>query len=588
METITSDALGRLVRLLRGHVARHRRHLALGSLAMIGVTLTSLAAPWPLKLVFDGLLIPQDAPDPVTAWAIRITGGGDALLALAAGAILVIAVIAGLSAYAQGVMIAGAGQRIVADIRLELYRHIQRLSHSFHDQASSGDLLSRLTGDVRMMRDLLVNAVIYSSSQILVVLATIAIMAWLDWRLTLAGIAILPVLYGCSRHFGDQIRGAARRQRKKEGRIANVMSESLHAMALVKGFAREAHEEARFARQNNASTEAGLVATRLEGHFDRLVQVVLAFGTMMVVWYGVKRVHADAISPGDLLVFTAYLRSLYKPVRKLAGLTSRVAKALASGERLLEVFELRPDIDQAPDARVAPRFVGEIGFREVSFDYGGRRPVLTQANLRIAPGEVVAIVGDSGAGKSTAMQLLLRFYDAQAGSVMIDGIDIREFTLDSLREQFAVVLQDTMLFGTSIRENIAYGRLDADDASIEQAAIAAGADGFIRALPDGYETVVGERGKTLSGGQRQRIAIARAIVRDARILILDEPLTGLDTGVAAEVADAIARAASGRTTLIVTHDPASLPFVDRIVRVSGGQFVEQGLLHARPTPSVVS
>ncbi|MEZ5652614.1 MAG: ABC transporter ATP-binding protein [Burkholderiaceae bacterium] len=575
MESIDAVSVRRLVGLLGSHVRRHRRTLALGTMAMIVATAASLLAPWPLKLVFDGLLIPQSDPDPVTAWALRLTGGGDTLLIGASVAILAIALIAGAAGYAQGVLISGAGQRIVADIRLDLYRHIQRLSHSFHDQASSGDLLARLTGDVRMMRDLLVNAVIYSSSQGLIVLATIGIMLWLDWRLTIAGVIILPALMAVSRHFAGRIRGAARRQRRKEGRIANVMSENLGAMAVVKGFAREAHEEARFARQNHASTEAGLVATRLEGHMDRLVQVILAFGTMMVVWYGVKRVYAGAISPGDLLVFTAYLRSLYKPVRKLAGLTGRVAKAVASGERLLEVFDLRPEVDQRADARPAPSFRGDVCFESVSFDYGGRRPVFDRASLQIAAGEIVAVVGDSGVGKSTAMQLLLRFYDPAEGRVLIDGVDIRDLTLDSLREQFAIVLQDTVLFGTTIRENIAYGRLNADDDAIVAAARIAGADDFICRLPDGYETVVGERGKTLSGGQRQRIAIARAVVRDARILILDEPLNGLDATTAAEVSQALARAARNRTTLIVTHDTASLPFVDRIVRVADGRFVDE-------------
>jgi ABC-type multidrug transport system fused ATPase/permease subunit len=563
-----------LAGMMRPHVAPHARALLVAVLSMIGATIAAVLTPWPLKLVFDGLLIPQTDPDPVIRAALRLTGGGDTLLAVAALAILAIAITGGLLGYAQNVLIAGAGQRIVAAIRLDLYRHIQRLSHSFHDQASSGDLLARLTGDVRMMRDLLVNAVIQTSAQVLLIVSAVGLMTWLDWRLTLVSVAVLPALFALTRYFGGRIRGAARRQRRKEGRIADVMNEGLGAMALVKAFAREAHEEARFAKQNNASTEAGLAATRLEGHMDRLVQVVLAFGTMSVVWYGVHRVNAGAITPGDLLVFTAYLSTLYKPVRKMSGLTSRIAKAVASGERLLEIFELEPEIVEAAGARRAPRFDGHISFEHVDYDHAGEHAVLRAADLRIAAGETVAIVGDSGVGKSTALHLLQRFYDAKRGRITIDGLDIRELTLDSLREQFAIVLQDTALFATSIRENIAYGRPEATDDAIVQAARQAGADAFIRALPEGYDTVVGERGKTLSGGQRQRIAIARAMIRDARILILDEPLTGLDANVAAEVARALRRAAAGRTTLIVTHDLAPLGFVDRVLRLENGRFVE--------------
>lgn len=571
---IPVDSLLRLVRRMRPYLGEHRSTLALGLLAMIGATVANLLAPWPIKLVFDGLLMPQEQPDRVVQAALAVTGNGQWLLPAISIAILLVAIVGGLCSFFQGYLIASVGQKVVAAIRMDLYRHIQRLSHSFHDQSSSGDLLSRLTGDVRMMRDLLVNSIIYASSNVLVLLLTLVIMAVIDWRLTLAGIVILPFLVAITARFGRQIKGAARKQRRKEGKIANVMAESLSAIGVVKAFARESYEASRFGKQNNASVNAGLVTTRLEGHMERLVQVVLAFGTMAVIWYGVHRVRAGAISPGDLLVFTAYLKLLYKPIRKLSGLTSRVAKATASGERLLEIFELQSEITEAPGAIAAPRFDGLVSFEQVSFHYPGHRNVLTGADCNITPGQTVAIVGASGAGKSTAMQLLLRFYDPQSGVIRIDGQDIRGYTLSSLREQFAVVQQDSELFATSIARNIAYGRLDATDEDVVEAAVRAGADSFIRELPEGYDTVVGERGATLSGGQRQRIAIARAIVRDAAILILDEPLNGLDHQVAREVGKALMRAAAGRTTLVITHDMSLVPFVDRVIVVSDGRFSE--------------
>ncbi|MGB8818781.1 MAG: ABC transporter ATP-binding protein [Rhizobiaceae bacterium] len=567
---IEKGSLRRLFRVLGPRLKPHWKKLALASFAMILATAMEIAAPWPMKIVFDGLLIPQANLDPVTAYVMGVTGGGDMLVAAVALAILVLAVFGGIFTFTQSYLMASAGQKVVAGVRFDLYRHIQGLSHSFHDQSSLGDIVARLTADVRMMRDLLINAVIFFAARILVVGGTVAVMAWMDWQLTLAALVVFPLLFFVSSHFGERIRGAARKQRKKEGKIANVMSESISAITVVKGFAREAYEESRFAKQNDSSLQAGLVATRLEGHMDRLVQVVLALGACIVLWYGIGRVRAGAITPGDLLVFTAYLQTLYKPIRKLANMTGSIAKAVASGERLLEIFDLKPDVREADDAIDAPRFGGEITFHGVSFSYANGTQVLKNANLRLEAGKTTAFIGASGGGKSTIAKLLLRFYDPVSGQVQIDGVDIKRYKLASLREQIAVVLQESVLFATSIRDNIAYGKLDASDEEVAAAAVEAGADEFIRGLPGGYDTVVGERGATLSGGQRQRIAIARAILRDASILILDEPLTGLDARSAREVAESLRRAAKGRTTILISHDELSLQLADRVVRVFNG------------------
>lgn len=320
-DRIEAKTLRRLFRRMGPHLRPWRGRLALAGLAMVGVALAEVARPWPLKIVFDGLLIPQDNPDAVTGWLTGLFGTGDGLLAAIAIGLLLIALVGGAAGFAQAYLIAAVGQKVVAAIRLDLYRHIHRLSHSFHDTASTGDIIARLTGDVRMMRDLLIDAVVFFAARLLVIGATIGVMLWMDWRLTLAALTILPPLWLLTRHFGTRIKGAARKQRRKEGKIAVVMTEGISAINVVKGFAREAFEEERFSRQNGASAEAGVRTTRLAAHMDRITQVLLAGGTALVLWYGVTRVRAGAITPGDLLVFTAYLSTLYKPVRKIASMT---------------------------------------------------------------------------------------------------------------------------------------------------------------------------------------------------------------------------------------------------------------------------
>ncbi|MFZ7092226.1 ABC transporter ATP-binding protein [Primorskyibacter sp. 2E233] len=574
-DRIEAKTLRRLFRRMGPHLRKWRGRLALAGLAMVGVALAEVARPWPLKIVFDGLLIPQDDPDAVTGWLTGLFGSGDGLLAATAIGLLLIALVGGAAGFVQAYLIAAVGQKVVAAIRLDLYRHIHRLSHSFHDTASTGDIIARLTGDVRMMRDLLIDAVVFFAARILVIGVTIGVMLWMDWRLTLAALTILPPLWLLTRHFGTRIKGAARKQRRKEGKIAVVMTEGISAINVVKGFAREAFEEERFSRQNGASAEAGVRATRLAAHMDRITQVLLAGGTALVLWYGVTRVRAGAITPGDLLVFTAYLSTLYKPVRKMASMTARVAKASASGERLLEIFDLKPGVEDRPGASTAPRLTGQIALRDVCFAYPGDGvPVLSDADLTIRPGETVALIGESGAGKSSVAKLLMRFYDPDRGRVSIDGHDIRDFTLESLRGNIAVVLQEAVLFGSTIRENIAYGRDGASEDQIIEAARAAGAERFIAALPQGFDTVLGERGETVSGGQRQRIAIARAMLRDAPILILDEPLTGLDRATAQALMGELRRASEGRTTLLIAHDPLSLQLADRVVWLENGRFTE--------------
>ena len=533
-----------------------------------------LLRPWPLKFVFDELLAP---PNSSSLWLKSlpiIHGDNDLLLGAISLSILLIAILTGIFGFGQAYLTSSVGQKVVAAIRHQVYNHIQRLSHSFHDENCSGDLLSRLISDIRMMRELLVTSILYICDRSLVIIGMLAIMLWMDWQLTLVALAILPVLWLTTVKFSRNLKNATRRQRRKESKVVTALTERLSTISVIQAFAREAHEEAQFARQNEKSTQAGLVTTRLEAHMNRLVQVLLALGTTGILWFGVSKVQTGQLTPGDLLVFMAYVTGLYKPVRKLSALTSRMAKATVCGERIVSILETEPEIKDTPNAIEAPSVCSDIVFENVDFSYPNGHSVLSGANLNIRAGETVALVGESGSGKSTLLKLLLRFYDPQNGRVLIDGCDIRTYTLESLRGQIAVVLQESVLFNASVSQNISYGKLDATMAEIIASAKAANAHQFIETLPNGYDTIVGERGASLSGGQRQRIAIARAIIRHSSVVILDEPTSGLDHENKAEIEQALTRLTANSTCFTITHSLATAKSADRILRVKGGCIVE--------------
>ena len=568
--------LKRIARHFAPHLRRYRSKLAGAGVFMFGATIMEILRPWPLKLIFDGVLIPQPSTTDRIAEIPYIGTSENALVGAIVASMLLISVLAGWFRYRQAYYTASVGQRVVARVRYQLYSHIQRLSHSFHDTRSTGDLLARLTGDIHRMRDLLVTSVLFITDRSLVLVGMFAVMMWMDWRLTLVAVAVVPVLALTVVRFSGAIQGATRKQRKKESQITGAMAERLSAIKVVQAFAREAHEEAQFDRDNKGSLRAGLRATRLTWQLNRVVDVVLAFGTGGVIWLGVGQVRAGALTPGDLLVFTAYLASLYKPIRRLAGLTSRLAKAQVCGERIVTILEIEPEIQDAPDAIEAPPLRGEIAFENVSFSYVKGTPVLRNVSFHVAPGETVAMVGGSGAGKSTIGDLLMRFYDPNEGRVLIDGIDIRKYTVSSLREQISVVLQESVLFDASVSDNINYGDLDATSDDIVAAARAAQAHEFIEELPDGYNTMVGERGARLSGGQRQRIAVTRAIVRDTPLLLLDEPTASLDTAAQTRVRAALDTLVSGKTCLYITHDLQAAAKADRVFIVESGVVTEIG------------
>jgi ABC-type multidrug transport system fused ATPase/permease subunit len=547
---------------------------------MLGTTAMGILKPWPLKFIFDGVLIPQSEPGTAADYALVLTGGPDLLLAVTALSILAIAILSGLFGYGQTYLLSSAGQRVIASIRLQLYRHIQRLSHSFHDERSFGDILARLGSDVRAMQDLLIKVVIDVSAKLLMIVGMIVIMCLMDWQLTLVSLCVLPMLVFATGRLRPEIKGAVKRQRRKKSHITQVMNERISAIKVVQAFAREAHEEERFSRQNRGIARAGIATARLQAHLNRVVQVITAFGTCAVVWFGVSRVQAGLLTPGDLLVFTAYLSGFYRPIRKLASLTNKIIESTVCGERILSILDIDPEIKDSPDAVVAPGFRGEMEFDKVDFAYHQSMPVLKGVSFRLSPGETVVLAGESGSGKSTIASLLLRFYDPTKGSVRIDGIEVDRYTLASLREQISVVPQDTILFSASVRENIAYGKLDASMEEIVAAAKAANAHDFVEALPEGYDTGLGQKGATLSGGQRQRIAIARAIVRDAPIVILDEPMAGLDIENEAKVLEALVHLMSNKTCLLIAHDPWLVPSADRVLTLRDGHVLD--ITHDQP------
>lgn len=572
--SIRMKSMRRIGRHFLPHLLRYRAKLVGAGLFMLGATAMEILRPWPLKLIFDAVLIPQPS---TAAWAAELPLVGhsqEALVFAIVLSMLLIAVFSGWFRYRQAYYTASVAQRMVARVRYQLFSHIQRLPHSFHDTRSTGDLLARLTGDIHRMRDLLVTSVLFIADRSLVLVGMFVVMMWMDARLTLVAVAVVPLLTLTIVQFSGRIQGATRKQRKKESNITSVMAERIAAIKVVQAFSREAHEEERFDRENKGSLRAGLRATRLRWQLDRLVDIMLAVGTGAVVWLGVGQVRAGLITPGDLLVFTAYLAGLYKPIRRLSGLTTRLSKAQVCGERIVQILEIEPEIRDAPDAITAAPFRGEIVFDDVSFAYVKGAPVLRNVSFTVRPGETVALVGGSGAGKSTIGDLLMRFYDPTAGRILIDGVDIRMYTLASLREQISVVLQESVLFDASVTENINYGDLEASPEDIVEAARIANAHEFIEKLPDGYETMVGERGARLSGGQRQRIAITRAVIRNTPILLLDEPMASLDLAAETKVREALDRVARSMTCVYITHDLEAAAKADRVFLADKGCLTE--------------
>ena len=558
----------------KAHIARHRRLVAGSAAALVAELGLRLLEPWPLKVVFDRVLMPSRAQRVDVPLLDRL----EPLTVVTVAAVGVVAVVGlrALAAYGHTVGFALVGSRVLTDVRTTLYRHLQILSLSYHAKARTGDLVVRMIGDVGVLQDVFVTALIPLVTNAVLLIAMLGLMFWMEWHLGFLAIAVLPLMWLSATRLGGRIRDASRQQRRREGAMAAAAAESIGSIKAVQALSLEDAFVNHFSSQNLKSLREGIRAKRLSARLERTVDVLIACATALVLWYGAGLVLQGRITPGDLLVFLAYLKNAFKPAQDLAKYTARIAKASAAAERVLDVLDRTPEIRDLPGARPAPPFLGRIAFRRVGFEYERGRATLQDIDVDLAPGQRLAIVGPSGAGKSTLASLVLRLYDPTTGAVEIDGQDIRHYTLESLRAQVSVVLQETLLFAASVRDNIAYGSLDATDAEIERAARLANAYDFIIALPQGFDTALGERGVTLSAGQRQRLAIARAAVRKAPLLLFDEPTTGLDRENEQIVADALDRLSAGRTSVLVTHNLRHAVDADLILYVEDGRVFERG------------
>ncbi len=558
-------------RHVRPHLRGEKPMIAGGLLALGLEVAMRLLEPWPLKFVIDGVITARGAD--VGASSTLSLG---TVLLLASLALVAIVALRAVGSYLMTICFALVGNRVLTRVRAHTYAHVQSLSMAFHDTARTGDLVTRVTSDVGRLREVAVTAALPLVGNVVTMVGMVVVIAILDWQLALSMLVVIPVFLLLSVKLSRRINGVSREQRRAEGDLASAATESFSQMRVVQAYSLQEQLQSAFASSNQRSLKDGVKAKKLAAGLERKTDVLVGVGTAVVLFVGAHRVLAGALTPGELVVFITYLKAAFKPMRDLAKYTGRIAQAAASGERIVEVLAERPQIVDASWARPARPAVGDIHLDGVWLAYTSGHPVLRGLDLRIHAGEHVAVVGPSGAGKSTIAALLSRRRDPDSGHVRIDGHDLRDLTIESVRRQVAVVLQESVLFATSIAENIRYGRPDATDAEVEEAARLAGAHDFVLALPNGYDTVVGERGATLSGGQRQRIAIARAAIRNSPIIVLDEALTGLDDGTEREVVDALGRLIEGRTTIIITHDLDAARDADRMIWVDGGRVVDQG------------
>jgi len=525
------------------------------SLAVVPLTLLT---PFPLKVVVDSVIGSKSLP-PLLDASLRWIGGG-AYVVLAAMALLLVAIT--LLLYAQGMAVWLAstylGERLVLDFRAALFRHAQRLSLSYHDRTGTTDSVFRIQYDAECFQHVLIDGLIPMLSALMTAVAVVIVTAWLNWQLALVSLVVCPILYFITGRFGRRLRGRWYEVKDIESSAMSIVQEALSAGRVVKSFGREEHEQRRFLSRASRRLWGQLDIAWLQSKFDLAIGVTVAAGTAAVLFLGVVQVKGGHLSTGELLMILAYQAQVYLPLKTISKKIGDLQSGIASAGRAFSLLDELPEVRERPHARRLERARGAFVFDDVSFAYEPGHDVLRRIRLEIEPGSRVGIAGKTGAGKTTFVSLLTRFYDPTAGAILLDGVDLRDYKLADLRSQFAIVLQDTMLFSSSIRENIAYGRPEASEEEIVNAARQANAHDFISALPDGYGTEVGERGMRLSGGERQRVSIARAFLKDAPIILLDEPTSALDLATEAAIVDAMERLMVDRTVFLIAHRPTTL------------------------------
>jgi len=551
--------------------------LAIVFVAMLFEIAMSLAAPWPLKLVLDDALGKHQLPHWLE-WAHDYGIGRHTLgVAVFAGlATLVIAIIGAVASYIDNYYTASVGQWVANDLRVRIYEHLQRLSLAYYDSAKSGTLMSTITTDVATVQNFASASTLGIIVDMLTIVFMLGLMFWLDWDYTLIAIGAMPFLLLFVMRLKKAVKEVTREVRVRQSEIVAVVQEGLGSVRAVQAFGRQDLEVTRMEAASHATVETALKARRVKSLLSPVVSVVVALCSGIVLWKGTSLIVAGTMTAGALTVYLAYLTKFFKPVKDLASMTSAIAQTSVALERIQTILSADQIIAERGDAVDPGRVKGEITFDHVAFGYHGEPPVLRDVCFTIKPGQVVGIVGPTGSGKSTVVSLMPRFYDPTGGRVLIDGADVSRFKLAGLRSQIGFVLQETVLFRGTIRENIAYGRPEASEEEIVAAAKLANADEFIHRMPNGYDSVVGERGDTLSGGQRQRIGIARAVIRNSPIMILDEPTAALDTESERLVIEGLQRLMKGRTVIMIAHRLSTIRDADKIIVLKDGVVAEEG------------
>ncbi|HBY98425.1 MAG: ABC transporter ATP-binding protein/permease [Ardenticatenaceae bacterium] len=550
----------RTLRRLLAYLRPYRTRVILGYASMLVVTALNLVIPWVVRAVIDRGLVGDDRR----------------FLLLAAGAVVAISLVRGLFAFVQIYLGQWLSFRAAYDLRNAFYQHVQALSFNFHDRAQTGDLMSRATSDVEQTQRFAGESLMELVNAIILMLGTIGVMVWADARLALITLLPFPFLIAVTLRFGRVIEPKFKRIQEQMGRLGTLMQESLTGIRVVKAFAREPYEIEKFERENQEFYRRRVNLVYTWSNNFPFLNFLVALSTTLVLWFGGLQAVAGAVTVGTLFAFVSYVLQMNEPVRRLGFLVNRVSEALASARRIFEILDTPSSIIERPDAIELKTVHGHVRFENVSFGYREGRAILKEVNFEALPNQMVALMGPTGTGKSTITALIPRFYDPDAGRVLVDGYDVRDVRLDSLRRHIGIVLQDNFLFSDTIAANIAYGRPNATMDEIVAAAKAAHADDFIVSFPDGYETQVGERGVTLSGGQKQRVAIARALLMDPGILILDDSTSSVDTETESLIQQALARLMRGRTTFVIAQRLLTLKNADLILVIDKGRIVERG------------
>jgi ATP-binding cassette subfamily B protein len=568
-----TNSLRRTLHTVKPHLGKHRLLIGAGLAALFAEVILRVLEPWPVKFVVDAVTASLGA----NLGAASGTPKATAELLIACGLMLVgLVALRALTSYLSTIAFALVGSRVATDLRARVFDHVQALSLRYHSVSSAGDTVQRLVGDIGRLQDVAVTAGLPLVGNVITLIVLSGVMAWLDPLLTIVVVIAAVTYLLMSRPSAKAITKASRKTRKGEGALATTASESLGAIRVVQAYGLERVLAGAFIEGNQTALTEGVEARRLAAALERRTDVIVGFATAIVLAGGGWRVLDGQMTTGDLVIFLMYLKIAMKPLRDLAKYTGRIARAAASGERVADLLDERVDVADRANALELTNVRGRIRLDDVAVVDDHGRPLFDNLDVTILAGQNICLLGPSGAGKSTLVGLLVRMADPSRGRVSIDGVDVRDATLASVRSQVSVLLQESVLFAASVGENIRYGRLDATMADVEAAARAANAHEFIAALPDGYNTILGSRGNTLSGGQRQRIAIARAMLRDAPIVILDEATTGLDPAGRALVEESLERLTANRTTITITHDSSSVLRADRVLWLEDGRIVEDG------------